>query len=244
MIAGGGTLVSSLGARLRTPAQWAVVAWWGVPVVVAALLATSSVTLPGDNLGFRRFQTPQLGPGMVVGQTFYMTGHGLHAVEVFPVAVGERVSGSVPFELYDVTGDRVTRVYEAVVSADRLIQSPSYRLEFPPIGNSADRSYRFDIAPAQAEGIAFWATKGERYAGGSMHINNQSRWADLAFLADAPAPSIWRLLMTLRETHPVRGNIVIGSVAAIWLLLGLLLRGITGTPDAAHITVSDSPATP
>ncbi len=244
MTARGSTLISSLGARLRTPTQLAAVAWCGVPLVFAALLATPSVTLPGDNLGLRRFQTPELSPGVLLGQTFDMAGDGLYAIEVFPVATSERGSGSVRFVLYDVTESRLTRVRGAVVTADRLLQSPSYRFEFPPIGNSADHSYRLDIAPVQTEGIAFWATKGERYLGGNLRINNQDRWADMGFRAYAPAPSIGWLLMTLRDTNPVRGYVVIVSFVAVWLLLGLLVRAMAQMSDLRRRTDSGQAAAP
>jgi hypothetical protein len=220
----GAPLVGWLAGRLNTPTQLATAVWFGVPMVFAALLATPSVGLPGDSLGLRRFQTPQLSPGILLGQTFTMPGDGLYAVEVLPVAVGEQVSGSVSFVLYDVTGGGATRVRGAAVTADSVIKLPSYRFEFPPIGDSADHTYRLDIALAEAEGVAFWATQGERYPGGSMRVNSQERWADLGFRAYAPAPSIGQLLMTIRGDHPVRGNIVMGACTAIWLLLGLLVR--------------------
>jgi len=236
--AGGGTLLGSRRARLSTPEALAAVAWLGVPVVVAVLLAVPSVTLPGDNLGLRRFQTPRLDSGVLIGQTFSVTGDGLYAIEVFPVAVGERASGSVLFVLYDVTEDRSMRVRGRVVTVDELLQSPSYRFEFAPLGDSADHSYLLEIAPGQTEGVAFWATKGERYAGGSLRINNQDRWADLGFQTYAPAPSIGQLFMTLREAHPVRGDIVIGAMTAIWLLLGLLIRVLAGAEDTPRLTAS------
>ena len=229
---------------LRTPTQLAAVVWCGVPLVFAALLATPSVTLPSDDLGLRRFQTPQLNPGVLLGQTFSMPGDGLYAIEVFPVAVGERVSGSVLFVLYDVTEGHVVRVRGGVVAADSLLQSPSYRFEFPPISDSADHSYRLDIAPVQAEGVAFWATKGERYAGGSLRVNSQDRWADLGFRIYAPAPSNWQLLMTLSEDRPARGYIVMGASTVIWLLLGLLVRAIAEMSDLRRRTEPSQAALP
>ena len=240
----GAPLVGWLAGRLNTPTQLATAVWFGVPMVFAALLATPSVGLPGDSLGLRRFQTPQLSPGILLGQTFTMPGDGLYAVEVLPVAVGEQVSGSVSFVLYDVTGGGATRVRGAAVTADSAIKLPSYRFEFPPITDSADHSYLLDIAPAQAEGVAFWATKGERYADGSLRVNSQNRWADLGFRAYAPAPSIGQLLMTIREDHPVRGYIVMGACTAIWILLGLLVRAIAEMSDLRRRTESSQAVPP
>ena len=162
----------------------------------------------------------------------------MHAIEVFPAPVGERVSGFARFVLYDVTEGRPVRVRGGVVTANSLMRAPSYLFEFPPIVDSADHSYRLDISTTQAEGVAFWATKGERYADGNLRINDHDRWADLAFQTHAPAPSIWRLLMTLRDEHPMRGYIVIGAFASIWLLLGLVVRDLAGTRATPVLTDS------
>jgi hypothetical protein len=219
-----------------------------VPLVFALILVTPSITLPGDDLGIRRFQTPQLARDVLLGQTFTMTGDGLYAIEVFPTAVGERASGCVLFVLYGGTDEnRLTRVRSADVRAEDLIKAPSYLFEFPPILNSEDRSYRLDLAPSAitpAEGVAFWATKGERYAAGRLRINNQDRWADLAFRAYAQAPSIGRLFMTLRDTNPVRGHIVIVSFVAVWLLLGLMLHATARMSDERRHSDSHHAASP
>lgn len=240
MSAGGAALFGALAAKLRAPFQLAALVWFGVPAVFAALLVAPSVTLPGDDLGLRRFQTPQLGPDVSLGQTFSMPGDGLHAIEVHPVAVGEPVSGFVRFVLYDVTEGRSTRVRGAVVSAGSLVQAPSYRFEFPPIGDSADHGYRLDIMSESAEGVAFWATRGERYAAGSLRINNQDRWADLGFRAHAPAPSIWRLFMTLREERPARAHVAGGALMIIWLLLGLVIRELARSDGRTKSTLTVS----
>ena len=224
MSAGGATLVDSLAAKLRAPSRLTAVAWFGVPVVFAVLLAAPSVTLPADDIGLRRFQTPELGPDVQLGQTFNMPADGLHAIEVFPVAVGDPVSGFVRFVLYDVTEGRAIRLRGTVVSTDSLVQAPLFQFEFPPIGDSADHSYQLDIMSESAAGVAFWATKGERYAAGSLRINNQDRWADLGFRAHAPAPSVWGLFMTLREERPARAHVVSGSLIVMWLLLGFVIR--------------------
>lgn len=208
-----------------------------VPVVYTLLLAAPSVTLPGDDLGIRRFQTPAVGPYMRLGQTFTMTADGLRAIEVFPVPVGGRVSGNVRFDLYEVydlgSEHRATLVRSAEIPAEELVKASSYRFEFAPIVDSEDRTYRLDFTASPGESIAFWATKGKRYDRGTMHANGRDRWADLAFQVDAPAPSVWGGLMTLRETNPVRASLVIAAFLALWFLLGLVLRGIAAIPDDA-----------
>jgi hypothetical protein len=237
------SLSRSIGAKPRSLARrWAGIGWWTVPLVYALLLAAPSVTLPGDDLGIRRFQTPQPTADVPLGQTFTMTGDGLDAIEVFPTAVGKQVSGSVLFVLYDDTdGIRLTHVRSADVRVEDLIKAPSYRFEFPPILDSEGRSYRLGLVPsaiAPAEGVAFWATKGERYATGSLRINNRDRWADLGFRAYAPAPSIWRLFMTLWDERPVRAYILSGSLIAVWLLLGLVIRELAGMEDTPGLAAS------
>lgn len=211
-------------------ARWTRVAWWLVPVIYTLLLAAPSVTLPGDELGIRRFETPPLSQDLRLGQTFTMTGDGLHAIEVFPVAVEEGVSGEVRFELYEARNNQLHPVRIAVVLAEDVVRSRSYRFEFAPIPDSRDRTYRLDLVASPAEGVAFKATRGDRYRGGSMHANGRERWADLAFRVHAPAPSVWGRLMTLRDTNPARAYVVMGAFVAIWLLLGLVLRLLTAIP--------------
>jgi glycosyltransferase involved in cell wall biosynthesis len=183
-------------------------AWWLVPLVYGLLLAAESVTLPGYDLGLRRFQTPPLGSEMRLAQTFLMTGDGLDAIEVFPVAAGKGVSGDIRFELHEIhevgSDHRVTRLRVLEVLAEDLVRAPSYVFAFPAIADSRDRTYRFDLVAAPADSVALWATKGRRYAGGGLHANGRERWADLAFRVHAPAPTVWGRLMTLRETHPAR----------------------------------------
>lgn len=208
-----------------TLARWTRVAWWCVPALYAVMLALPGVDLPGDSVGLRRFLTPPLGPDLRLGQTFTMTANALHAIEVFPVAVTERVSGDVRFELYEIRGNEprpLLRVEE--VLAEDLVRGRSYRFEFAPIPISKDRVYRLDLVASPAEGVAFQATKGDRYPGGRMHANGRDRFADLAFQTYAPSPTIWGRLMTLRRTNPVRAYLVIAAFAAIWLILGAVAR--------------------
>ncbi len=230
------------GSRARSPdsnsrravriAHWTGIGWWLMPVLYAVLLAAPSATLPGDGLGIRVFQTPALSPSLRLGQTFTMPGDGFHAIEIFPSAVGGTVSGKVQLELHELdSGHReIALVRTAEASASDVVGAPSYRFEFAPIVDSKDRAYRFDLIASEAEGVAFWATKGNRYAGGAMHANGRGRWADLAFRVYAPNPSVWGRLMMLRDTNPVRAYLVIAAGLAVWLLLGFFLRAIEAIP--------------
>ena len=214
---------------------------WILPVIGALLLATPTVTLPGDDLGIRGFVTPSLGPNVTLGQTFVMTAEGLRAIEVFPIAVDGEPSGEVRFDIYELysVGDdyRETFTRSAAVSARDLLRAPSYRFSFSPIASSMDRRYRLDVRGPAAEGIAFWATKGTRYEGGTMEINGLARWADIAFHADAPIPSVWALLMRLRETHPARAYAVMAAFPVIWLLVGYVIRRFEALADESGAVV-------
>lgn len=214
------------------------IAWCIVPIVYALVLATPSVTLPRDDLGFRRFQTPALASDLQLSQTFTMTANGLQAVEVSATSVGVAASGNVRLELHDVTRERNPVLMRAAeITAADLVKAFSYRFEFAPILDSRDKVYRLDFISSEtrpATGVRFRATKGERYREGALHVNGEPRWADMAFRAHAPAPSIWRVLMTLRETDPIRGHLVLGAFAAIWLLAGLAVRAMARTPDTAR----------
>ena len=164
-----------------------------------------------------------------------MTANGLHAVELFAASSGQRVSGNVRIELHDITkGQNIVLMRVAEIAASDLVKAASYRFEFAPILDSRDRVYRLDFMSSEtrpAEGVGFWATKGERYEEGALHMNGEARWADMAFQVYAPSPSIWRLLTTLLETNPIRGYIVLGAFAAIWLLAGVVVHAIATIPD-------------
>ena len=220
-------------------ARWTRLAWGLVPLAYILFLATPSVSLPGDNLGIRGFQTPALSPGTRLGQTFSMTGDGLTAVEIFPVAAGGQPSGTVRFDLYEVAANRVlTPMRRAEVPAEDVVRDPSYRFEFAPVPESKDRSYRLDLSAPEPVGVALWATRGDRYDGGSMHVNGRTRWAELAFQVHAPAPSVWSRLLTLRDRSPVRAYVVLAASAGIWLLLGVALRLLTSIPPESARTGS------
>jgi hypothetical protein len=217
-------------------ARWIWYAWWCFPVAVAALFAAPVAALPGDDLGIRGFATPPLHGGVVYSQSFRMTTDGLHTIEVYPVGVGPRVNGTIRFDLYEVheLGDNRSEahIHSADVLAGDLISAPSYRFEFPPIPNSKGRTYRFDLAGTPAQGVAFWATHGDRYEGGSLSVNDRGRWADLVFHTYAPVPSLWQRVMALRKTDSARSTVIIAAFPTIWLLAGFTIQVLS----AASIT--------
>lgn len=211
-------------------APWMALARWFVPAACGLMLAMPAATLPGDHVGIRRFQTPSVGPDIRLGQTFIMPVDGLHAIEIFPVSVGIPPSGDVLFELYEVGSERLaTRVRNVEVPAEDLLRGSSYSFEFAPILDSKDHTYRLDLIASPADGVAFWATKGERYPGGRMHANGRERWADLAFRVHAPTLSVWGQFKALHARSPVRVYVVAAALAAFFLLVSRVLHGLTGT---------------
>jgi hypothetical protein len=201
-----------------------------MPVVFAALLAVPTATLPGDRVGVRRFQTPPLGAGLRLAQTFVMPIDGLHRVEVYPVATSS-VSGDMRFELYEIQPVYAANpVHRVRVPAAQVTSAPVFPLDFAPIHDSSDRTYRLEIETLNGTGPAFWATKGERYDGGTLQVNGRDRWSDLAFRTYAPVPSVWGRLMTLRASNPIRAWFVVVAFAAMWLALRSLIRTLETLP--------------
>jgi hypothetical protein len=205
-----------------------LVGWALLPVVYALILAAPTIRLPGDDLGIRRFRTPPVAPGLQLSQTFGMTADGLHAVDLVPAAVSGPSSGHVRFELYDVsavgTEFRETRLRDAEVPVGQLRGVSSYRFEFAPISDSRNHTYRVTLSADAASGVAFWATRGERYAGGTLFANDAARWADLAFRTHAPVPSTWDYFARFVDASPVRASVVFTLMTGVWLLVGVVIR--------------------
>ena len=208
-----------------------VIAWLMVGAVLVVALNVPNAWLPSDDLGFRRFHTPEITPSQVLSQTFLMTADGFHAIEVVARPTGP-VSGAVRFELRE---DDL--VYRADVPAADLVDSPSYRLEFPPIPDSEGQEYRLDVSGSEANpptGVALLATKGERYPGGTMLVDDRERWADLAFRTFSPeSRSGWVRLMSrpAGSFGLSRGQFILGGLVVYWLLFGAVLRMMCHMPQ-------------
>jgi hypothetical protein len=222
--------------------RWATFAWLIVGALSLAMLAMSIVRLPSDEVGLlRRFPSPEIAPDIRISQTFEMTTDGLRDVEFSAVAIGQ-VSGDIRMELHDITGhdDRLMR--SADVGAADVVGVESYRFEFSPVLDSRNRIYQLDLTASgtnPADGVAVWATKGERYTGGTMLVNGVPRWADMAFKAHAPAPSGLQLLTAGAVDSSVsRGHVVLAAFAAVWIAFGLFLRAFSRIPDDKMLETS------
>ena len=198
--------------------------WLIVGVAVVVALNVPNAWLPSDDLGLRRFQTPEITQNQVLSQTFTMTADDFYAIEVAARSTGP-VSGDVRFELRE---DEL--VYRVDVPAADLVDSSWYRLRFPVIGDSEDQRYRLDVSGPQANpptGVALMATKGERYRGGTMLVDDRERWADLAFRTFAPEGRTgWVRLTSLPAgaSGLSRGHLILVLLAVYWLLFGTALR--------------------
>jgi hypothetical protein len=199
-----------------------------VPVVCALLVAAPRVALPQADLGIRRFSTPPVTPNLEIAQTFAMTADGLHAVEVFPAAASGASSGDITFGLYEVvalgTRSNETLVREVKVPVGQLRDASSYRMEFAPVHDSKDHSYRLALTAGAESGVAFRATRGDPYAGGTLLANDTVRWADLGFRTHAPVPSTWDVLVAFAQSRPWRAAAALGALAAVWLVAGAAIR--------------------
>jgi hypothetical protein len=200
--------------------------WLALGIVGIVALAMPRAWLPGDDPGLRRFVPPEVTGDATMSQTFVMTADGFHAVEVVPIATG-RVSGSLRFDLSDIT-DGVRPIHSVSVPAATLVDRGAYRMDFSAIEDSGGQTYRLDISAdgnAPARGVAFVATKGVRYRGGTLWFNDRERWADLAFRTFAPDARSSGTLLTAGSAG-VTGFIVLGLLIAYWLLFGLALQAL------------------
>jgi len=199
------------------------------------MLATPVVRLPSDELGLlRKFPSPEINPDIRLSQTFDMTADGLRAVEFSAVAIGQ-VSGEIRLELHDITGHEDRLIRSADVGAADVVGVEPYRFDFSPVADSKDRVFRLDLTASSAspaEGVAVWATKGERYSGGTMLVNDNPRWADMAFRVYAQVPTGLQLLAARSlGSGSSRGQVVLGALTASWIALGVFLSAFSGMPD-------------
>ena len=214
---------------MRSIPGWAF-AWGIVGVVMVVVLAVPGVSLPSDDPGWRRFQTPEVSGAARLSQTFTMTANDFHAIEFLPISTEGTPTGDVSLELYDAPSARLVR--RAFVRVTDLVRAPSYRFAFAPIPDSQGKQYRLDVVAAELSpprGLALLATKGARYSGGAMLINETERWADLAFRTFSPVGlSGWTRLSSMPASRfgISRGHVILMAFAVYWFAFGLVLRAL------------------
>jgi len=211
-----------------SPSGLAWLAWAGCGIVLVYSLTLPVATLPGNAAWLRRFETPEIVPGRVLNQTFTMNRDGLTAIEFALVPVGPP-SRDVRLALLDVTyAGNARAVRTSTIKAPALGDRRSFRFEFVPIADSRFHTYQLEVSGTDGpSGYALVATKGDRYAEGTMGVNGRARWADLVFqtFVSPPVGSTWKTLWT-RQAEPGRasGRLILALLGLNWVAMGLLLR--------------------
>ena len=213
----------------RRPGAIVVVAAWALLAAISAWTLAAPPDHAGDRLGWRRFATPAVAPDLSLAQTFQMTLPNLNAIDLRATAVGP-VGGRIRLELIDFDregGSAPSVIRTAEIDAKDLVQRELYRFQFDPIAESQRHVFRLDISSssnAPSQGVAFWATRGERYGAGTLVANDRERWADLAFQTHTPARSTLTALFDRRDVPFASGVIALAGLLVSWLALGVILR--------------------
>lgn len=205
-------------------ALWAAV---GLALGVALVFPPETV---GDDLGLRRFLTPEITGGVRVAQRFVMDAPDLHAIEISAAAVGP-VSGTVRLALRDARSGDVYASEE--IPAQALVGDSVFVFRFAPQPVSFAREYRLEVTAAAenpSRGVALWATKGDRLADGGLLLNDRPRWASLAFQTRTPAraPIVAMLGGSGRPGH----WLAFIALAGAWVALRFVLKAVAVPVDA------------
>ncbi len=190
------------------------------PAIVAALLLSVcacsrapdySVPVPdATRLDFAvdPVSTPVLaGPlsqGHTFGQAFIAAHNGLTKIEVLVATYGATLpSGDLFFHLSGYP-DQQNQIATAAMPASTIQDNSYVAFQFPPIDNSAGKSYYFyletrDIPPKYA--ITVWHSTADIYAGGRFFIDRQPQNQDLYFRVfyHSSGPSLENSLIASKE---------------------------------------------
>ena len=199
-------------------------AWGGLGIILLwTLFASSSTT--GDALGIRRFLTPDLGGRWRVAQRFTMNADEFSAIEIRAQAIGP-VSGRFLLTLRDRT---VPNERRTEIAAADFVGDDRYVFSFDPIHASQGHAFELDIAPVTTDpgrGVALRATKGNRLEDGGLVLENQERWASLAFQTYTPAGTLFRsLTQAVDPERPPRWLTLVGLLVS-WIALRFVLQGL------------------
>lgn len=207
---------------------------WIIMVAISLYLLVAPPRHPGDRPGWRSFVTPPVAAGVEMGQTFLMNAAGLEAVDIRGRAVGP-VSGRIRLELLEVEGGDRRLIRTADVDAAEFISRDVYRFQFAPVADSAQKRYRVDVLSspaAPATGVALLATKGARYSGGALVVNDRERWADLAFQVRTAAQSPASALLNSPYISRMSAVMALISLAIAALAAGVLLTEAAREPSS------------
>jgi hypothetical protein len=203
---------------------------------LAYSLTLPASLLPGNHSWLRRFETPEIADGRTVGQEFTMRRDGLDAIEFIPASNSLSPSGNIHVALIDITSPGNSQVLRTgTLRAAELVRGTYYRFAFPPIVDSRNRKYLFELAAQDvSSGITLRATKGDPYPDGTLTFNGRGRWADLMFQASAPTESIWRTLWAGGTQSGVSGKLILTLLVVNWLALGVLFHSLVSLPTSEH----------
>jgi hypothetical protein len=211
----------------------ATVSWWAVAAIVLVIVTAPRDSV-GDGLGLKRFLTPEVSHEWVIGQRFRMDSRNLQAIEIQAEPVGA-VAGSFVLTLRDLDAGGVVRTRQ--VAAADLVGSGSYMFRFPPIEQSAGHLFHFELAPAatsSGRGVALRATKGARLDEGGLLINDQPRWASLAFQTHTPAVSLLRAMVRGDDPDPAPKWLALVGLFGSWIALRFVFKAVAAM-DAAVV---------
>ncbi len=190
------------------------------PAIVAALLLSASAcsrapdySIPvadATRLDFAvdPVSTPvpagPLSQGHRFGQAFIAAHNGLTKIEVLVATYGATLpSGDVFFHLNGYP-DEQNQIATADIPASTIKDNSYVALQFPPIDNSAGKSYYFyletrDIPPRYA--LTVWHSTTDIYAGGRFFIDRQPQNQDLYFRVfyHSSGPSLENSLVASKE---------------------------------------------
>ena len=222
-----------------SPSRLAWLAWAGLGIVLVYSLTLPIATLPGNGAWLRRFETPEIVPGRVLDQTFTMNRDGLTAIEFALVPVGPPAR-DISLTLLDVTVAGAERVVAAdAIRVHALGDRQSFGFAFDPIAGSRFHTYQLEVSGTDGpSGYALVATKGDRYAGGTMGVNDRARWGDLVFqtFVSPPVGSTWTTLWTRRgESGRASGKLILALLGLNWVAVGFLLRAAIGLAVAGRV---------
>jgi len=121
--------------------------------------------------------------GTTFGQTFYSPLPDLSSIDIELATWGRTNTKDVVFHLRD-SPESSNDIVTIHVNAKDVTNNAFNTFKFPPIGNSANRSYYFFIeSPESVSGnaITIWSSKNNTYTEGAEYINSKPVAGDLAF---------------------------------------------------------------
>lgn len=119
------------------------------------------------------------------GQTFKAQSNNLTAIKVFGATYARANTGHIIFHL-KTSPEAATDIATLEQDADKLADNGYWQFDFPPIVDSAGKSYYFYLESPDSPtnlAVTVFYTKEDKYTGGTRMANGQPADGDLAFQA-------------------------------------------------------------